>query len=85
MKFGNNHVVLELFGIWVRQGTLHEANSLYRCAGHGTEPQLLVIRELPPQAQRAAGQLLQEALSMHWDTASRFSGSREATYRKPGW
>lgn len=85
MKFGNNHVVLELFGIGVRQGTLQEANSLYRCAGHGTEPQPLVIRELHPQAQWTTGQLLQEALSMHWDTASRFSGSREATYRKPGW
>ena len=22
---------------------------------------------------------------MHWDTASRFSVSREASYRKPGW
>lgn len=84
MKFGNNHVVLELFGIWVRQETPHEANSLYRCAQHVTELQLLVVWELP-QAQWATGQLLQEALSMHWDTASRYSVSREASYRKPGW
>lgn len=43
MKFGNNHVVLELFGIWMRQGTSHEANSLYRCAQHATELQLWVV------------------------------------------
>lgn len=85
MKFGNNHVVLELFGIWVRQETPHEANSLYRCAQHVTELQLLVVWELRPQAQWATGQLLQEALSMHWDTASRYSVSREASHRKPGW
>lgn len=41
--------------------------------------------ELHPQAQWATGQLLQEALSLHWDMASRFSVSGKASYRKPGW
>lgn len=55
MKFGNNHVVLELFGIWVRQETSHEANSLYRCTRHATELQLLVVLRAAPTGTMGNG------------------------------
>lgn len=39
-----------------------------------------------PTGTTGNGAAAAEALSMHWDMASRFSGSRKATtYRKPGW